>query len=89
MSSLLVLLWICWLIYFSAGEPQVMDYMTQQYKIFPAIADTYAIFFTKKFIMERLNQVYETEMSNDNFKSLPEVGTYKIMVNMMSIHLSL
>ena len=58
---------------YRSQEPQVLDYFVQQYKLFPAIAETYAVYFAQKFMLERYQHLDETEIKFNNFKSLPEV----------------
>ena len=60
-------------IFHRAPEPQVLDFWTQQYKVFPALAETYAVFFAQKFMLERYEYIDETEIKHNNLKSLPEV----------------
>ncbi|XP_060084929.1 peroxisomal acyl-coenzyme A oxidase 1-like [Ylistrum balloti] len=53
-------------------EAQIMDYQTQQYKLFPLIATTYAFRFTG----QRINDHYTTINSNiekGNLENLPEL----------------
>ncbi|XP_013380838.1 peroxisomal acyl-coenzyme A oxidase 1 isoform X2 [Lingula anatina] len=56
------------------GDPevQIMDYMTQQYKLFPALAAAYALFFAKEQIMKEYVRVTKEIQEDSNFKSLPE-----------------
>ena len=58
---------------FRAPEPQVLDFMTQQYKLFTALAATYSLFFAQKSLAERYETIDREEMRKGDFKSLPEV----------------
>ncbi|XP_020323990.1 peroxisomal acyl-coenzyme A oxidase 1-like isoform X1 [Oncorhynchus kisutch] len=53
-------------------EPQIMDYQTQQYKLFPLLATAYAY----KFVGQYMNQVYHRitgDISQGDFSELPEL----------------
>ncbi|XP_021412888.2 peroxisomal acyl-coenzyme A oxidase 1 isoform X1 [Oncorhynchus mykiss] len=53
-------------------EPQIMDYQTQQYKLFPLLATAYAY----KFVGQYMNQVYlriTGDISQGDFSELPEL----------------
>lgn len=53
-------------------EPQILDYQTQQYKLFPVLAMAYA--FT--FVGQYMNQTYHRisgDINAGNFSELPEV----------------
>ena len=61
------------LLCFSAQEPQILDYQTQQYKLFPMIATAYAFLFAGS----RLREIYfatNSEIQEGNVEMLPEVG---------------
>ncbi|XP_064805333.1 peroxisomal acyl-coenzyme A oxidase 1 isoform X2 [Oncorhynchus masou masou] len=54
------------------AEPQIMDYQTQQYKLFPLLATAYAY----KFVGQYMNQVYHRitgDISQGDFSELPEL----------------
>ncbi|XP_010887717.1 peroxisomal acyl-coenzyme A oxidase 1 isoform X2 [Esox lucius] len=54
------------------GEPQILDYQTQQYKLFPLLATAYAY----NFVGQYMNQVYHRitgDMSQGDFSELPEL----------------
>lgn len=53
-------------------EPQVIDHITQQYKIFPNIAKVFAIKLTADNLWELYNQV-TSELDQGNLERLPEV----------------
>ncbi|XP_023828345.1 peroxisomal acyl-coenzyme A oxidase 1 isoform X1 [Salvelinus sp. IW2-2015] len=53
-------------------EPQIMDYQTQQYKLFPLLATAYAY----KFVGQYMNDVYHRitgDISQGDFSELPEL----------------
>uniref|UniRef100_A0A6Q2XR92 Acyl-coenzyme A oxidase n=1 Tax=Esox lucius TaxID=8010 RepID=A0A6Q2XR92_ESOLU len=55
-----------------SGEPQILDYQTQQYKLFPLLATAYAY----NFVGQYMNQVYHRitgDMSQGDFSELPEL----------------
>ena len=58
----------------SAREKQILDYQTQQLKLLPLIAATYA-FTQAGLYMLRLHMQCKAEIAEGDFKSLPEVGT--------------
>ncbi|XP_063796955.1 peroxisomal acyl-coenzyme A oxidase 2 [Pseudophryne corroboree] len=53
-------------------EPKILDYQTQQQKLFPLLASCYAIVFTVKHVANVYNDVYK-EIRMDNFNSLPQL----------------
>ena len=55
-------------------EKQVLDYQTQQFKLLPLIASTYA-FNQAGLYMLKLHLQCKAEIAEGDFKSLPEVGT--------------
>lgn len=58
----------------SEGEPQVLDYQTQQYKLFPLLAAAYAYWFTGLRMRDTYFMLnYEIQQSNTEL--LPEVTT--------------
>jgi acyl-CoA oxidase len=59
-------------IYCSAEEPQIIEYQTQQYKLFPFLATAYAYWFAGRKLRKAYVQAYEEIMKGDA-KSLPEV----------------
>lgn len=64
-----------WLIYFSGPEPQILDYQTQQYKLFPVLADTYALFFMSRNLRRQYNRMMEDIRNKGSYKMLAEVYT--------------
>jgi len=57
----------------SAGEVQVLDFQTQQHKLFSALSMTYAIYFAQKMIIESYNTIYKEELAKGIYNSMPEV----------------
>ena len=58
----------------SVRERQILDYQTQQLKLLPLIASTYA-FIQAGLYMLKLHFQCRVEIAEGDFKSLPEVGT--------------
>ena len=56
----------------SEPETQVMDYQTQQYKLLPLIAATYAFLFAGDYMVQVYNETW-SEISKGNFDSMAEV----------------
>lgn len=57
----------------SAGEPQILDYVTQQHKLFIAIASSHAFSLTAKWLT-RMYQNVTAELEKGNMDELPEVS---------------
>uniref|UniRef100_A0A8C5QM38 Acyl-coenzyme A oxidase n=1 Tax=Leptobrachium leishanense TaxID=445787 RepID=A0A8C5QM38_9ANUR len=53
-------------------EAKIIDYQTQQQKLFPLVATCYAIHFTVKYVQKLYNEVSLT-IQKGNFDSLPEL----------------
>lgn len=53
-------------------EPQVIDHVTQQYKLFPNIAKCFVFKLTADYIWEMYNQV-TSELDQGHLERLPEV----------------
>ncbi|XP_040263583.1 peroxisomal acyl-coenzyme A oxidase 2-like [Bufo bufo] len=53
-------------------EPKILDYQTQQQKLFPLVAMCYAVSFTAKYVTTFYHDVY-SEIKKENFNSLPEL----------------
>ena len=60
------------LVLHSEQENKILDYQTQQYKVFPCLASAYALFFVSKMLKNRYLRIY-AEIMKGNFKNLPEV----------------
>jgi acyl-CoA oxidase len=56
----------------SQPETQVLDYQTQQYKLFPLLASAYAMKFASHYMLKMYSEVIG-EISEGNLDSLPEV----------------
>ncbi len=54
-------------------EIQVIDYQTQQFKLFPLIATAYALLKAGQYMMRMFIQC-RAEISEGNLESLPEVS---------------
>ena len=54
-----------------------MDYQTQQLKLLPLIASSYALILTGQYML-RLHLQSRAEIAGGNLESLPEVGTVYI-----------
>ena len=57
-----------------APEVQVLDFQTQQCKILPSIALSYALMYAKDYMLRSYDTIYQEEISQGNFDSLPEVS---------------
>lgn len=57
---------------FSEPEPQIMDYVTQQYKLFPNLAACYAFRISADWIWDMYNNV-SAELDQGELERLPEV----------------
>lgn len=55
-------------------EPQILDYQTQQYKLFPIIATSLAYKFTAKWLWEKYHIVTSNLVRGD-VNQLPEVNS--------------
>ena len=66
-------MYFCLVIYFySEKEPQVIDYQTQQYKLFPLLATTYAFMLVSSGIDRIYGQISQ-EIESGNLEALPQV----------------
>ena len=73
-------------LYSSQPEPQILDYQTQQYKLFPLLASAYAIWFTGMKIREIYFTVTYDIMQGDTEK-LPEVSLLNRVQPLNSVQL--
>ncbi|MEQ2204173.1 hypothetical protein XENOCAPTIV_009047 [Xenoophorus captivus] len=55
-------------------EPQILDYQTQQYKLFPLLAMGYAFTFVSQYMTEIYHRITE-HINQGDFSELPEVWT--------------
>ncbi|KAL3066822.1 hypothetical protein OYC64_016719 [Pagothenia borchgrevinki] len=53
-------------------EPQILDYQTQQYKLFPLLATAYAFTFVGQYMRETYQRI-SGDISNGDFSQLPEL----------------
>jgi hypothetical protein len=56
-------------------EPQIMDYQTQQYRLFAGLATTYAHFFTANHLIREL---LTFRSKTDNFKNVNTAELAKV-----------
>uniref|UniRef100_A0AAQ5WVY9 Acyl-coenzyme A oxidase n=1 Tax=Amphiprion ocellaris TaxID=80972 RepID=A0AAQ5WVY9_AMPOC len=53
-------------------EPQILDYQTQQYKLFPLLAMAYAFKFVGQYMKQTYHRISE-DINHGNFSELPEL----------------
>lgn len=53
-------------------EPQILDYQTQQYKLFPLLATAYAFHFVGAYIKDTYQRI-SGDISTGDLSELPEV----------------
>ncbi|XP_068177420.1 peroxisomal acyl-coenzyme A oxidase 1 isoform X2 [Antennarius striatus] len=53
-------------------EPQILDYQTQQYKLFPLLATAYAFHFVSQYMKETYHRI-SGDISGGDFSELPEL----------------
>ncbi|XP_061583366.1 peroxisomal acyl-coenzyme A oxidase 1-like isoform X2 [Cololabis saira] len=53
-------------------EPQIMDYQTQQYKLFPLLASAYAFAFVGQYMTQTYHRI-SGDISQGDFSQLPEL----------------
>ncbi len=56
-------------------EPQIIEYKTQQYRLFPALAHTYAYYFASNRFIHYIASIKET---TNNFENIQAVHLNKI-----------
>jgi len=56
------------------GEPQILDYQTQQYKLFPVIATSLVYKFAAKWLWDKY-AIVKSELERGDLVQLPEVNT--------------
>jgi acyl-CoA oxidase len=66
---------------FSEPEPQIIDYLTQQYKLFPNLAACFALRFNAIWLWNMYNCV-TAELEDGDLDRLPEVCmlVYEILI---------
>lgn len=65
---------IDWLIDCRGIEAQIIDYQTQQYKLFPMVATAYAMHFTGQFIQRYYTKISD-EIEAGNLESFSVVSS--------------
>lgn len=55
-------------------EPQILDYQTQQYKLFPLLATAYAFTFVGQYMRQTYHRITE-DINQGDFSEMPEVLT--------------
>lgn len=55
-----------------APEPQILDYQTQQFKLFPLLATAYAFRFVGNFMRDMYHRI-TGDMNDGDYSQLPEV----------------
>lgn len=58
----------------SEPEPQILDYQTQQYKLFPLLATAYAFTFVGQYMKQTYHRI-TGDINQGDFSELPEVLT--------------
>lgn len=80
----------CICIFVSGPEMQILDYVTQQYKLLPEIANSYALKMASRFMME-MYVTSKGEIQEGDLSSLPVVNilihNYKLHWNMKYLEL--
>lgn len=59
----------------SEPEPAIIDYVTQQHKLFPNIASCFAFQYAATWLWDTYNNV-TGELESGNLGNLPEVSQY-------------
>lgn len=70
----------CVFLFHSEPEPQILDYQTQQYKLFPLLAMSYAFTFVGQYMKETYHRI-TGDINQGDFSELPEVLT-PMQINM-------
>lgn len=65
-------------IYVSEPEPQILDFQTQQYKLFPLLATAYAFYFVGAYIKETYHRINEG-IDQGDLSELPEVCVFNLI----------
>lgn len=64
--------------FFSEPEPAIIDYVTQQYKLFPNIATCFAFQYAATWLWDTYNNV-TGELETGNLGNLPEVRRWHVV----------
>lgn len=59
----------------SEPEPQILDFQTQQYKLFPLLATAYAFHFVGRYMKETYLRINES-IGQGDLSELPEVRCF-------------
>ena len=64
------------LLFFShrEAEPQILDYQTQQHKLFPLLATAYAFLFAGQYMIDTYNRI-SGDINQGDLSEMPEVRT--------------
>jgi len=65
-------------------EPQILDYQTQQYKLFPVIAMILVYKSAATWLWDEYNTV-TSELERGDLEHLPEVNTYSTTIHLINI----
>ena len=86
-SHIFVLRYLWYTVWSRDREPQVLDYQTQQYKLFPLLASAYAYWFSG-LKMRRTYFMLNYEIQQGNTERLPEVTALfiGIILNVTAVH---
>lgn len=66
---------------FSDPEPQIIDFITQQYKLFPNIATCFAFQYAANWLWDVYNNV-TSELESGQMDNLPEVYCFVYIYKM-------
>lgn len=75
-------------VYFSEPEPQILDFQTQQYKLFPLLATAYAFHFVGAYMKETYHRINEG-IGQGDLSELPEVRVLSFAVGTFLFHICL
>jgi hypothetical protein len=78
-----VLLYNC----FREPEPQILDYRTQQYKLFPYLAASFALKFTGMWLLNMHEEVI-SELEGGDLERLPEVVFIQLLMYSLCVDYS-
>ena len=66
-------------VYRRGVEPQILDYQTQQYRLFPLLATAYSLQLAGKFMFSTYLEINE-QIERGNLEALPEVSKLLLRV---------
>lgn len=64
----------CVFLFHREPEPQILDFQTQQYKLFPLLATAYAFIFVGQYMKDTYSRI-SGDINQGDFSELPEVLT--------------